>query len=119
MPTITQPGAGEFAPFYAGYVAKAGGEPIALMERQVAQFQRLGDTLTPAQAAHRYAAGKWSVKEVLGHLIDGGWLADDKHRLARQQPGESFMIGSAHHVERRGEMNIGEALKLGARLPVR
>jgi hypothetical protein len=71
VPTITPPGAGEFAPFYAGYIAKAGGEPLALMEGQVAQFQRLRATLTPEQASHRYAPGKWSVKEVLGHLIDG------------------------------------------------
>ncbi|HEX7879088.1 MAG TPA: DinB family protein [Candidatus Eisenbacteria bacterium] len=71
MSTLAAPGAGEFAPFYAGYIATAGGDPLGLMERQVARFRRLGETLTEAQAAHRYAPGKWSVKEVLGHLIDG------------------------------------------------
>jgi len=69
--TITPPGTGEFAPFYAGYIQKVSADPIGMMERQVAQFRRLGETLTEAQAAHRYAPGKWSVKEVLGHLIDG------------------------------------------------
>ena len=71
MTTMTRPGAGEFAPFYAGYVEKAGNDPIGLMERQIARFRRLGETLTDAQATHRYAPGKWSVREVLGHLIDG------------------------------------------------
>jgi hypothetical protein len=68
---ITPPGAGEFAPFYAGYIQKVSGDPIGMMERQATQFRRLGETLNDTQAAHRYAPGKWSVKEVLGHLIDG------------------------------------------------
>jgi hypothetical protein len=67
---ITPPGTGEFAPFYAGYVHKVSGDPIGMMERQAVQFRRLGETLTDVQAAHRYKPGKWSVKELLGHLID-------------------------------------------------
>jgi hypothetical protein len=70
VPTITPPGAGEFAPFYAGYIEKAGGDPLTLMAKQVTTFAALGRTLSAEQAAHRYAAGKWSVKEILGHLID-------------------------------------------------
>lgn len=70
MSVLHPPGAGEFAPFYAGYVERAGSDPIGLLERQLERFRKLGTMLTPEQAAHRYAPGKWSVKEMLGHLID-------------------------------------------------
>lgn len=71
MSHLNLPGAGEFAPYYAGYVDKAGPDPIGLLERQSVRLTKLAGTLTPVQAAHRYAPGKWSVKEILGHLIDG------------------------------------------------
>ena len=70
MSVFHPPKEGEFAPFYAGYVEKVGADPIGLLERQLGRFRILGETLAPEQAAHRYAPGKWSVKEILGHLID-------------------------------------------------
>lgn len=66
-----RPGAGEFAPFYNGYVVKVGeGDVVAAMGRQLeATLAQLG--AVPAERGdHRYAPGKWSVKEVMGHLAD-------------------------------------------------
>lgn len=67
---IARPAADEFAPFYAGYIEKVPPSgPVALLEAQrhaIGAFARLHDD----KATHRYAAGKWSVKEVLGHLSD-------------------------------------------------
>lgn len=68
---IDRPTADEYAPFYAGYVAAVPGtDVVAVLERQRDQFETLGRTLTDDTALHRYAPGKWSVKELLGHLAD-------------------------------------------------
>ena len=50
--------------------------------------------------------------------IDGGRLAHHQNRLAWQQAGLRFVIGAAHHVERRRQMDIGEAFELGSRGPI-
>ncbi len=66
-----RPGADEYAPYYAHYIAKVPeGDLLALLEDQVAEVRELLGGLTPAQADHAYAPGKWTVKEVLGHLTD-------------------------------------------------
>jgi len=69
--SIPRPGDGEYAPFYAGYIAKLPGDdalaPLAAQERETAEL--LGG-LSAEAAAFRYAPGKWSVKQVAAHLAD-------------------------------------------------
>ena len=72
QPRITRPGPGEHVEYYAKYIALVPGDdalpPLATqLEQTLAPLCRLDD----AQALHRYAAGKWSVKEVIGHVVDG------------------------------------------------
>lgn len=68
--TIPQPQSSEFNPFYAGYVAKVPANgPVALLGSQIGAFERLR-ALPEADGNHRYAEGKWSVKELLGHIAD-------------------------------------------------
>lgn len=65
------PAADEHDPYYAGYISKApAGDFVTGLRRQVEQVMEFFGGLTPAQAEFAYAPGKWSVKEVLGHLID-------------------------------------------------
>ncbi len=67
---ISKPAEGEFATFYATYVAQVpDGDPVAALEAQREAIRVLGE-LSEDLAAHRYAEGKWSVREVLGHLSD-------------------------------------------------
>jgi len=67
---IARPAETEFAPFYAGYIAKLGDRgPLAFLNAQIAEFERIGG-LAAAKGDFRYAEGKWSVKEVLGHMAD-------------------------------------------------
>lgn len=66
--TIARPAASEFNPFYAGYVGKVS-DPVALLKDQIAAFEKLRG-LAETVGDHRYADGKWSVKEVLGHMAD-------------------------------------------------
>lgn len=69
---IERPGESEYAPFYAGYIAKiADVDVLDLLERQSGQLRGLASAASPEQQQLRYAPGKWSVREVFGHLIDG------------------------------------------------
>lgn len=68
---IPRPEGNEFAEFYRGYVAEAGeGDLRALLAAQPQELRRLAGGLSDDAALHRYAAGKWSIKEVIGHLND-------------------------------------------------
>lgn len=70
MTMITRPDASEFAAFYAGYVGTVPDTgPVALLEAQIARLERL-QTLPEDRANYAYAPGKWTVKEVIGHLAD-------------------------------------------------
>lgn len=68
---VARPQSDEFADFHKGYIAAVEHETdgLAALERQQAAIGSLAG-LTPEQAAFRYAAGKWTVKEVVGHLAD-------------------------------------------------
>jgi hypothetical protein len=68
---VTRPQPDEYAAFYAGYVARvADGEPIRELSVQRERLRHVLLPLTESQADFRYAPGKWSVKELLGHLAD-------------------------------------------------
>ncbi len=68
--TITRPDQSEFAPFYAGYVGKVPDSgPGPLLKAQIADLEQLR-RLPADQAGYAYAAGKWTVKELIGHISD-------------------------------------------------
>jgi hypothetical protein len=68
----SRPAADEYGTPYAGYVGlvPAGEDIVALLARQrEGTLARFG-SVTEGRGAHRYAPGKWSVKEVVVHLSD-------------------------------------------------
>jgi len=68
---LPRPDPDESAPFYHGYIAKVPGEQIgAYLAEQPGLVERMLAPLDAATGNFRYAPGKWSVKEVLGHLCD-------------------------------------------------
>jgi hypothetical protein len=67
-----RPAEGEYAPFYARYVALVPETDIlAVLERQAGELRQLAASVPAERETYRYAEGKWSVREVLGHLVDG------------------------------------------------
>lgn len=71
MQSERRPGPDEYAPYYGTYVSKVPDRDILeLLEAQRVEIGRILDGVDEAQGAHRYAPGKWSVKEVIGHCID-------------------------------------------------
>src|SRR6185436_7036505 len=68
--TIKRPDQSEFAPFYAGYIGKVPDSgPAPLMKAQIGELEKLR-SLPEDKANHAYAAGKWTVKELIGHVVD-------------------------------------------------
>ncbi len=69
-PAKTAPDASEYAPYYGRYITLVGGDVVAALEDQPRETLALLYTLSDEQGNYRYAPGKWSIKEMLGHLID-------------------------------------------------
>jgi uncharacterized damage-inducible protein DinB len=66
-----RPQQGDYALFYEEYVALVpSGDFLEILLNQQRDLVRLLSPLTEEQAEFRYAPGKWSVKEVLGHISD-------------------------------------------------
>jgi len=67
---IKRPDQSEFAPFYAGYIEKVPNSgPVKLLEEQIGELEKL-KSLPDDKANHAYASGKWTVKELIGHVAD-------------------------------------------------
>jgi hypothetical protein len=73
LPTlaIARPQPGENAPYYDRYIALVPGQDIlAALDEQRRQSVLLLSCRTEEEGDFRYAPGKWSAKEVLGHVCD-------------------------------------------------
>ncbi|MGD8428080.1 MAG: DinB family protein [Balneolaceae bacterium] len=61
----------EYDQYYQSYIDLLDTDNIIqTLTRQGQETFALIQRLSPEEAAYRYADGKWSVKEVIGHLID-------------------------------------------------
>ncbi len=70
-PALARPEANEHAPYHARYIAAvAGDDVIAVLREQAVEFAVVLGRLDEAAAGHRYAPGKWSVRQIVGHLSD-------------------------------------------------
>jgi hypothetical protein len=68
---IEHPESGEYADFYAGYISGLpAGDILEILELQKDQLRYLATTVAADRETFRYAPGKWSVREMVGHLID-------------------------------------------------
>lgn len=61
----------EYLPYYGRYIALVPpGDLLATLDAQLAGTVAVVDALGDARAGHRYAPGKWSVRQLLGHAVD-------------------------------------------------
>jgi uncharacterized damage-inducible protein DinB len=66
-----RPETGEFDPYYANYIRRVpAGEVASLLESQIGETAAALRAVPAARATYRYAEGKWSIAEVVGHMID-------------------------------------------------
>src|SRR5947209_16736162 len=68
---IARPKPAEYAPYFGTYVDKVpDGDVLTLLARQIEETVGALARLSEADAGFRYAPGKWSIREVVGHVAD-------------------------------------------------
>jgi uncharacterized damage-inducible protein DinB len=90
--SATKPDAIEYAPYYERYVGLVPeGDITQTLSRQINETLNVLSNIDEQKAGYRYAPDKWSIKEVIGHLIDSErvfayramrFARDDRNELA-------------------------------------
>src|SRR5438270_5562359 len=67
-----RPDPSEYAPHFQGYIDHAANadDVCAALETQIDELRSLLGGLDEAKGGYRYADGKWSIREVIGHVTD-------------------------------------------------
>jgi len=69
--TINRPSDGDCKPYFFTYVNLVPeGDIIPILEQQLENTLEQLETIPDYQGNYRYAAGKWSLNEVIGHISD-------------------------------------------------
>ena len=67
----TRPAPSEFLPYYARYIEQVpDGDIVETLRTQVEATLDVVRGLPEDRGGHRYAPGKWSIRQVLGHMAD-------------------------------------------------
>lgn len=71
MTALPRPTEGEHAEYYARYVGLVpDGDILETLREQLGETLALLQSVPEDRESYRYAEGKWSLREVIGHLID-------------------------------------------------
>lgn len=71
MDALFRPEPTEYAPYYGTYVgAVPDGDVLEFLAEQATRAAAHLGRVETARETHRYAPGKWSVREVVGHMSD-------------------------------------------------
>lgn len=62
---------GEYSPYYGDYIKLVGsGDIVTVLANQIKTTREVLDAIPSRFSSFSYAEGKWSISEVVGHLID-------------------------------------------------
>jgi uncharacterized damage-inducible protein DinB len=67
---MNRPQADEFAPYYATYINTVSENVLGELEHQVTAFPAFLESIPEEKGYYAYAEGKWTVKQLVGHMID-------------------------------------------------
>jgi hypothetical protein len=70
MATMTMPERSEAAEYYFTYINQVDGDVFRVLEAQAAETPALLRSISEEKSLFRYAAGKWSIREVVSHIND-------------------------------------------------
>ncbi|GEM62446.1 DNA damage-inducible protein DinB [Sphingobacterium faecium NBRC 15299] len=60
----------EYPAVYSTYIETVVGDVMEVLEEQILSFPAFLDTIPEEKGDYRYAEDKWSIKEVIGHILD-------------------------------------------------
>jgi len=70
-PTISRPAKDEYAPYYETYISKVPDQDLdQLLASQIEVTCAMLSKVPESEADAAYAPGKWTIKEVAGHMVD-------------------------------------------------
>jgi uncharacterized damage-inducible protein DinB len=88
-----RPAADEYAPYYHRYIERvADGDIESVLEEQIGGTLALLRSLGEEDGDRAYAEGKWSIKEVVGHVADTERIFS--YRLMRAARGDATPLPS-------------------------
>ena len=67
---MNRPQAEDFPLFYKGYIDTVSEDVLGELENQIDLFPKLLRNIPVDKASFAYADGKWTIKELVGHIID-------------------------------------------------
>jgi hypothetical protein len=68
---MNRPETSEYQSYYGKYISLVQGDELTeTLDQQLNDSLAMMRRISEAKSLHRYEPGKWSIKEVLGHLID-------------------------------------------------
>ncbi len=75
MSIAARPQPTEFAEYYGRYVTLVpDGDVVAILRAQAKESMSVLERVAADRTAFRYAPGKWSLHEVIGHVVDMEWV---------------------------------------------
>lgn len=70
--TIGKPDETEYLPYYGKYISLVpDGNLLTILGKQIDETLALLQTIPEGQASFRYAPDKWSIRQLIGHIVDG------------------------------------------------
>jgi len=68
---LIRPATTEYDEYYGRYIDLVpDGSVLDIIEEQIEDTSRLLTTIDEERAGYRYAPGKWSIRQVVGHILD-------------------------------------------------
>jgi uncharacterized damage-inducible protein DinB len=100
MTPIPRPAPDEYAPYYGTYISKVpDGDLVTTLTRLRDGTSQLLASIPESKAGHRYAPGKWSIREIIGHLSDAERIfAYRMLRIGRNDPTPLASFDENHYV---------------------
>jgi len=99
----------EYEPYYQSYVNQVSeADILPVLRSQMDDLDVLLERVAPEKETYRYADGKWSIREIVGHLIDGervfGYRAfciarGEKQNLPGFDQNDYMLTAPYHNIE--------------------